>query len=128
MIFKKEKTIMKAKIAAILMSWAVALGGSTEAKPIPVYQDEVPETVEIENIEAETKEIETIEIENKDIEHLVREEHEGEILEVKDSEEESQLKKALNATRVTIADKAIIYWDDVCTTFDDLGDKITFWD
>lgn len=119
---------MKAKIAAILISLAVALGGSTEAKPIPIYQDEVPEIVEIENIEIETKEIETIEIENKEIEHTVREEHEGEILKVEDSEEESKLKKALNATRVTVADKAIIYWDDVCTTFDDLGDKIIFWD
>ena len=113
---------MKAKIAAILISWGIALGGSTEAKPIPVYQDEVPEIVEIENVEIETKEIETIEIENKEIEH------EGEILKVEDSEEESKLKESLNATHVTVADKAVVYWDDVCTTFDDLSDKIIFWD
>lgn len=124
---------MKTKIAAILISWAVTLGGSTEAKPVPVYQDEVPETIlieniEVENIEIETKEIETIEIENKEIEHVTQEEHEGEIFEVEDSEEESKLKKALNAARVTVADKAVVYWDDVCTRFDNLGDKIVFWD
>lgn len=123
---------MKAKIAAILISWGIALGGSTEAQPIPVYQDEVPETIlietiEVENQEIETKEIETITIEDSFKEAVIQEEHEGEIFEVKGSEEESKLKKALNATRVTIADKAVVYWDDACTTFDNLGDKIIFW-
>lgn len=124
---------MKETIAAILISWAVALGGTTEAKPVPVYADEVPETILIETIEVESQEIETIEIETITIEDsfkeaVIQEEREGEILEVEDLEKERTLKEALNATRVTVADKAVVYWDDVCTTFDNLGDKIIFWD
>lgn len=114
---------MKEKIAAILISWAVALGGSTEAKPVPLYADEVPETIIVETIETEN-----IETETTIVEDIVPEEYEGEILEVEDLKKERTLKDALEATRVTVADKAVVYWDDVCQTFDDLGNKIIFWD
>lgn len=113
---------MRTKIATWLMSMAMLVNGGPmepmETEPAIAQETVITETILEENIIPETIVVETI----------VPEEHEGEIFEIEELEKEHNLKETLSATRDKVAYKAVVYWDDVCTTFDNLGDKIIFWD